>query len=194
MNCYYHPDRVSVAQCTVCGKNLCTECNIIKEGQSYCRECLGISEFHIETGRIILPALGCGVLAAILSVLPIISFGNILCCLWIILGGGLAVYILKRFHNIKGKITTGKAALTGGLTGFVAGIIMSVLLVAARGLLDTELTGMMASPEIQEMLGEAGMTAEQFTSLVVMLALVIYLVVFPLFGALGGIITNELTK
>ncbi|KYK37168.1 MAG: DUF4199 domain-containing protein [Theionarchaea archaeon] len=194
MNCYYHPDRASVAQCVVCGKNLCSECNIIKEGQSYCRECLGVGEAHVDMGKILLPALGCGVLGAVLSIIPVVQMANIVCCLWIIVAGGLAVYVMKRFYNIVGKISISKAVLTGGLTGLVAGLIMAVFLIVVRGAVAPILEEMVTQPEFQEVLREFAMTEEEFTDLVMKIAVAMYLVLFPLFGALGGIISNELTK
>ncbi len=41
MNCYYHPDRESVAVCSVCKKPLCKECAHEKNGKIYCSDCLG---------------------------------------------------------------------------------------------------------------------------------------------------------
>lgn len=38
MNCSYHPERPAVAQCTECGKGLCTEC-AAKGGNSVCADC-----------------------------------------------------------------------------------------------------------------------------------------------------------
>jgi len=193
MNCYYHPDRPSVAVCVVCGKNLCTECSIIKEGQSYCRECLGIREVPVEIGKIFVPALACGALAGVLSIIPVISALNCFFCLWIIIGGALAVYLLKRFNNIKGKISLGKAVLTGGLSGFVASLFMIAFVFLLQDL-GTLMEEAMRSPEVQQAFEDAGMAAGDVTGLILVFAAIVFPILFTLFGALGGIISNELTK
>jgi hypothetical protein len=196
MYCYYHPERASVAQCVKCGKNLCSECNIIKEGQSYCRECLQISEVPVATEKILVPALICGVGAGVLSFAMFDTPLSCLCCLWIVLAGGLAVFLLKRFNNIKGKISMGKAALTGGFAGFVASVITSLALFVSEDM-DATLNEALRSPELQQALRDAGMAAGDMNGIafasLVMVAIII-IVVFSLFAALGGIIANEITK
>ncbi|MBU7016540.1 MAG: hypothetical protein HXS44_03460 [Theionarchaea archaeon] len=196
MYCYYHPERASVAQCVKCGKNLCSECNIIKEGQSYCRECLQVSEVPVATEKIFVPALICGVGAGVLSYAMFETPFSCLCCVWIILAGALAVFLLKRFNNIKGKISMGKAAMTGGFAGFVASAIVSLALFVSEDM-DAALNDALTSPELQEALRDAGMAAGDMSGIavasLVLLAIVIILV-SSLFAALGGIITNEITK
>lgn len=193
MNCYYHPERNAVAQCVICGKNLCTDCVINKEGQNYCRECLGITETSVDFGKLIVPALGCGALAGIFSIAPIISVLNCVFCLWIVLGGAFAVYLAKRFNNIKGKISTGKAAFAGGLTGLVASIFMTIYLLMGENL-EIAIKEAMQQPQFQEALQDTGMEAEAFTGVLSVLVILMFMVGFALFGALGGIISNEATK
>lgn len=192
MNCYYHPDRPSVARCVVCGKDLCTDCNIIKEGQNYCRDCLGMGEVPVELGKMLLPVLGCGLLGGVLSIIPIVQFGNCLCCLWIILAGGLAVFILKRYYNIKGKISTGNALITGGSTGFVASFITLLPVMLFPDQVYSIVDEALRSPEFQEAFQDAGVSVD--ASFFVVLAAVILIIAYSLFGALGGIISNEITK
>ncbi len=190
MYCYYHSDRPSVAQCVICGKDLCSDCNIVKEGQSYCRDCLGTGETSVELGKLIIPALGCGAIGGVLSLAPGIGC---LCCLWVILAGGLAVFILKRYYGIKGKITMGNAILTGGLAGFVASIISLLPVVFQRGELERAYQEMLTTPEVEEAFRELGITAADIGAFVV-LAAVISVVLFTAFGALGGILSNEIAK
>ncbi len=42
------------------------------------------------------PALLGGLVLGVLSALPIVSIGNVCCCLWVISGGVLAAYLLQR--------------------------------------------------------------------------------------------------
>lgn len=196
MNCYYHPDRVTAAQCVVCGKNLCSECSIIKEGRTYCKECLQTGEAEVDTGKIFVPALACGAVAGLLSFALWDSFLSCLCCVWVVLAGGLAVYLLKRFNNIEGKISLGKASLTGGFVGFVASLIMSAALFIREDF-DTIMDEAMRQPEVQEALREAGITSAEaggVAAIAVVVVIVMLVVVLTLFGVLGGIIGNEITK
>ena len=151
-----------------------------------------MGEVPVELGKILLPALGCGLLGGVLSILPYVQYVNCACCLWIILAGGLAVFILKRYHNIKGKISTGNALITGGSTGFVASIVMVLSMMFLRDLLYPMVEEMLESPEFQEAFQEIGGAPD--ASFVVILASVIIVIAYSLFGALGGIISNEITK
>ncbi|MBU7023237.1 MAG: hypothetical protein HXS40_03640 [Theionarchaea archaeon] len=194
MNCYYHPDRTSVAQCFICGKNLCSDCVVMKEGHTYCKDCLGTGEAAIEMQKILVPALIGGVVGGILSVTPVISILNCVLCLWIVVGGALAVYFVKRWNDIKGKISTGKAALTGAISGFVAAIITMVVNFLVAGDFRSILDEAMRSPEAAEALRDAGVSFDEIVGVVLVFVVLIMIVVFTIFGALGGILSNEIKK
>lgn len=62
-----------------------------------------------------------------LSALPIISAGNICCCLWVVSGGLVALYVLQQNDAL--PITPGDGALVGllaGLTGAVIYLTLSI--------------------------------------------------------------------
>ncbi len=44
------------------------------------------------------PAVLGGLLMGVLSALPVIQIGNVCCCLWVILGGVLAAYVMQQGH------------------------------------------------------------------------------------------------
>jgi hypothetical protein len=63
----------------------------------------------------------------VLSALPIIYFGNVCCCMWVISGGLVAAYVLQQ--NQSAPITPGDGALVGllaGLTGAVIHLVLSI--------------------------------------------------------------------
>ena len=60
-----------------------------------------------------------------LSALPIISAGNICCCLWMVCGGAVAAYVLQQ--NQETAVTPGDGALAGLLAGLVGAVIYLVL-------------------------------------------------------------------
>lgn len=164
-------------------------------------------EVPVDAKMIVIPALICGIPAGILSVLPL---AEDVCCLWVILAGGLAVFLLKYFYKIKGKISLGKAALTGGLAGLVASLIIvgNLALVVSQEDFGDIMEEAMTSPEWEEALEDSEMTEEEieeiqevmrgFSSSFFQVGIVVLsiasLILLPLIGALGGVITNEIIK
>jgi len=71
------------------------------------------------------PVLVGGLVMGVLSALPIISAGNLCCCLWIISGGLVAAYVLQQ--NQPTPITPGDGALIGLLAGLAGAGIYLVL-------------------------------------------------------------------
>ena len=71
------------------------------------------------------PALLGGLVLGVLSALPIVSIGNFCCCLWIILGGVLAAYLLQR--NQATPIAAGDGAMVGFLAGVIGAVVWQVL-------------------------------------------------------------------
>ena len=73
------------------------------------------------------PALFGGLLIGVLSALPIVNAGNCCCCLWVIAGGMLAVYL--RQQNSPIEIAASEGAVVGllaGLFGGVLGVLLSI--------------------------------------------------------------------
>src|SRR5512137_102616 len=71
------------------------------------------------------PAFLGGLLAGVLSALPLVSVGNCCCCLWVIGGGLLAAYLLQQGRPT--AIDVGDGALVGLLAGIFGAIVSSVL-------------------------------------------------------------------
>ena len=57
----------------------------------------------------------------VLSGLPIISGGNVCCCMWVIAGGVVAAYVLQQ--NEATPITTGDGAIVGLVAGIVGAFV-----------------------------------------------------------------------
>ncbi len=57
----------------------------------------------------------------VLSALPIISAGNLCCCLWVVSGGAVAAYILQQ--NQPTPLTPGDGAVIGLLAGIVGAFV-----------------------------------------------------------------------
>lgn len=181
MKCFYHAERDAVAQCAVCEKNLCSMCVIEREEKKYCKNCIKNMKYPVKIKNIAISSLICGVAAGALSAFPGTNMCNLACCLWIVVLGALAVYIAKKINSIEGKIPVEKAALTGALTGFVASLVMwGILQIETFGIVSESilLLYMLMSPIDPMVIFNVGVRTG----------------LFALFGALGGIISNEVIK
>ena len=67
------------------------------------------------------PAIVGGLFLGVLSALPLISAGNVCCCMWIVGGGLIAAYLLQQNY------TTPIQAADGALVGFLAGLVGAVV-------------------------------------------------------------------
>jgi hypothetical protein len=73
------------------------------------------------------PALFGGLFIGVMSALPIINFGNCICCMWVLGGGALAVYLMQQNYPYAVQVADG--ALVGLLAGVIGGIVGGILLV-----------------------------------------------------------------
>jgi hypothetical protein len=73
------------------------------------------------------PALFGGLVLGVLSALPLVSVGNLCCCLWVLSGGALAAYLLQRGQST--PITASDGALVGLGAGLIGAIVWQVLAV-----------------------------------------------------------------
>jgi hypothetical protein len=67
------------------------------------------------------PALLGGLFIGVLSALPVISVGNCCCCLWVLGGGVLAVYLMQQ--NYPFAVTAADGALVGLMAGAIGGVV-----------------------------------------------------------------------
>jgi hypothetical protein len=152
----------------------------------------------MDSGRL-QPALYGGILIGVLSALPFVSAGNCCCCLWVVSGGVLAVYL--RQQNSTFAITSAEGALVGLLAGVIGGgigVILSIPVEAAMGpfmrqLLERMINSQPDFPsEIREMLERAG--AGGTTALAIAFKLCYSVVAGAVFGMLGGLLGVAIFK
>lgn len=135
------------------------------------------------------PALIGGVIAGILSGIPIV---NCLCCLWIIGGGILAAYFLTKESPV--VLTAGDGAIVGIFTGIIAAIVQAVVNIPFRAVSEKLVQGIMDrfSQYYDEMPSgwESWLEDGDFEGSMVwtILGLVVSVIIFSALGALGGII------
>ena len=141
------------------------------------------------------PALLGGLFIGVMSALPIINAGNC-CCLWVLAGGALAVYL--RQQNSAVAITSAEGALMGLLAGFIGGVIGVLLAIPIQ---------MMVGPLQQEWMsrllaGNEDMPPEAREMMERMMAgnamrvagALINIITSVIFGMLGGLLGVAIFK
>ncbi len=71
------------------------------------------------------PALIGGLFIGVLSALPIVKYGNCLCCMWVVGGGLIAAYLLQNASAV--AISVGDGALSGLVAGVCGAVVGAVL-------------------------------------------------------------------
>jgi hypothetical protein len=143
------------------------------------------------------PALIGGLVMGWLSALPLISAGNVCCCLWVITGGVVAAYVFQQ--NTQTPITPGDGALVGLLAGLLGALIQVVLSIPIsllvgpmeRAMLErvAEMTGSMP-PDMREFLDRYGREGQSFAwrAIASIVALMFWLFVGAVFSTIGGLL------
>ncbi len=145
------------------------------------------------------PALYGGLLLGVLSALPIISLGNVCCCLWVLSGGAVAAYILQA--NQPTPITPGDGAVVGLLAG-VIGSIVQLFVSIPVSLMMGPIQGRIA----ERILENAGDIPENvrpmmdalrhggFSVIGAVLGFMVFLCIALVFSTLGGLIGAAIFK
>jgi hypothetical protein len=144
--------------------------------------------------RKVLPAFLGGLFMGVLSVLPIVGAANACCCLWVVVGGALASWVMQQNHPV--PITLGQGALVGllaGIFGFGVMIVASIPVAFFQGSL-MDGVGVMEgfseslmrqegmTPEMRDVLAQVG------PGIVIATAVVMIVAGNLAFGTLGGLI------
>jgi hypothetical protein len=146
---------------------------------------------NTTTDSLVQPALYGGLVVGVLSALPIVSAGNLCCCLWVLCGGLVAAFVLQQRRAT--PITQGDGALVGLLAGVVGAFVFVVVkipidLVAApveRELMQRLLDNNAANlpPELRQL-----MTSHAAFGAGMAISFVLMLIVGAIFSTLGGLL------
>jgi hypothetical protein len=146
----------------------------------------------MDSGRL-QPAFYGGLLIGVLSALPIVSVGNCCCCLWVVAGGMLAVYL--RQQNSPFSVTSAEGALVGLLAGVIGAIIGGLISIPIESMMGPFqrriLESLIASrpdvpTEMRDMLERA--SAGQRGAAAIAFRFLFMLVAGSIFGMLGGLL------
>jgi hypothetical protein len=134
-----------------------------------------------------------GIAIGLLGSLPLLNLVNCVLCIWVWLGGALSVFLYRRAQHGAPSLTTGQAAALGALAGLV-GAIVGALVFAVTSPISTPLFNSLARGlDIQGDLPTAGGGFSE-TAATTVAFLVLDAVLYPLFGALGGMIAAATTR
>lgn len=149
------------------------------------------------------PALIGGAAMAVFSTLPILNFGNCLCCMWVILGGALSAYLYFKNLPPSAEFTTSDGAFLGLLAGLFGALFGSLLGLLMAGILNINpsrdfLNAIMERGEdipqdleyYLEDLDESGGMHPIF----VMISLTFSLIINSIFSTLGGLIAASMLQ
>jgi hypothetical protein len=137
------------------------------------------------------PVILGGLVMGLLSALPIVSAGNLCCCLWVLAGGVVAAYVLQQ--NDPQPVSPGDGALVGFLAGILGAFVYLILSIPI-----TLLVTPIERAILQRLADTASTMPPQFkrymesslavTGLRIALGFIVMLFGGALFSTLGGVI------
>lgn len=186
-----------MSQCRECGATL-------PEDSRYCLQC-GTENRPSENRTaqpqkeldFLKPAIAGGLALGILSSIPLIAFGNVLCCLWAQAGGGLAAWFLDKQRP--GGLKYGDGAFGGVFSGLIGALVTTLISIPVQILLFTperiaelkaQFEQMSMQPETRELMMRIMSPGFDLTR--TLLLLLLYMLLFGLFAMIGGIITTAI--
>jgi hypothetical protein len=133
----------------------------------------------------------------VLSALPIISAGNLCCCLWVVSGGGIAAYLFQQEKAT--PITPGDGALVGLLAGIAGAVVRSLVSIpidllagpTERAMLQRLMDRGTFPPEARDFLEQftrSGAMGGAYIILSAIVGLMFWLFVCGVFSTLGGLL------
>ena len=141
----------------------------------------------MNTRAFILSAFLAGLGIAFLGNVPVINFFNCFLCMWVWLGGIFAVFLYRRFYSSNPALAVGQAAGLGAAAGVFAALIGAVF----SALMNALFAQFRVIQALESLSNQPGM--ESFIKMVSsggfpIINLLINLVLYSIFGAVGGVI------
>jgi hypothetical protein len=147
----------------------------------------------MNTRSFLLSALIAGVVIGFLGNFPVLNLINCGLCIFVWIGGALAVLLYRRFEHGEATLSTAQAAGLGAISGFIGDLVGVVVFTVTSPISIPIFNSLARSLQWQgelpfKMGGLGDIVGTAFTFFI------IDAVLYPLFGALGGIIAASLTK
>jgi uncharacterized membrane protein YeaQ/YmgE (transglycosylase-associated protein family) len=139
------------------------------------------------------PAFWGGLFIGVLSVLPLVKFGNVCCCLWVVAGGVLAAWLAQ--SNRPQSLRAADGALLGLMAGIIGAVIATPISLVFSDWERNMMLRFMDSAdaeipaEVREMIENSATGAVGHV-----ISFVMNLVLFAIFGLLGGLLGSAIFK
>jgi hypothetical protein len=139
----------------------------------------------------VLSALIAGAVIGVLANLPVLNIINCFLCLWVWVGGILAIFIYRGFQHGKFDLTAAKGAGLGALSGLI-GAFVGVVVNALTGFISLPMFNSIA--HYFQIQGDLPFKTDSMASILssTFFFFILDAVGYPLFGALSGFITASL--
>jgi hypothetical protein len=139
-----------------------------------------------------LSVLIAGAVIGLLGSLPLLNLINCALCVFVWLGGALAVYLYRRYEHGVLSLSTGRAAGLGAVAGLIGAVVGAVVYLATSAISVPIFNALLRFLQVQGPLpfrntigGVLGPTFLFFC---------LDLVLYPLFGALGAMVAAMIVK
>ncbi|MFN8483974.1 MAG: hypothetical protein U0768_13120 [Anaerolineae bacterium] len=140
-----------------------------------------------------LAALIAGAAIGALGNLPLFNLINCFLCIWVWVGGFLAVYLYRRFEHGVSVLSPGQGAGVGALAGLI-GAFVGIVVYSLTSFISAPLFGaveraLQIEGDVPFQSGVAGVPEIIGSALVFLL---LDVVLYPLFGAISGLIAASM--
>jgi len=142
------------------------------------------------------PALTGGMFLGFLSSIPFIQAGNLFCCMWVLLGGGVAAVLLTKQRP--SGIKYGDGAFVGVLSGTFGAVVGTIVQMSFRAMAARFFESQ--QQEVEQLLQQYGiqgplrdwmlrLASGEISAVTLLFTFFSNLVTFSLFAMIGGILT-----
>jgi hypothetical protein len=134
-----------------------------------------------------------GVAIGFFGNLPLLNLINCALCIWVWIGGALAVYLYNWFQHGEAVTSIAQGAGLGALAGLI-GAVVGALVFAITSPLSIALFNNLAAAMRVE--GDLPFRNNSFweTMATVFIFLIVDAILYPIFGAIGGMIAASITR
>jgi hypothetical protein len=146
----------------------------------------------MNTRAFFLSALIAGAVAGLLANLPLLNLVNCILCVWLWTGGIFAVWLYRRYQPSQ-VLTAGQGAGLGAVTGLIGVFVGTVVLALTSAITMPMLNSLAQMLDVQDV---QAISPEGLPSMLASIGIFfcLNLVLYPIFGAIGGLIGASIWK
>jgi hypothetical protein len=136
------------------------------------------------------PAILGGLFIGVLSSLPLVNMANVCCCLWVVVGGVLVVYLQQQ--NTPTPLETSEAVLGGALAGLIGALItvtaqLAMTSIMGPAVLEQVRSQLESTPDMPPQMRDFMLSIFEGRS-IVLISLFVSLPIYVVFATLGSLL------